>query len=353
MRGSFWIPAWVLVVFLIGASSSGASSPPLGRPDLLKVQEVLPAADLIFSGSVASIEYRRAEAYELNPDAAPHTFVTYRVERVFKGAVEGSTVTLRFYGGPVDADKFLYAPEHPFFDRGDRDVLLVKGNLSSGCPLVNCSEGRFRFIDGLVVNEDGRRLQVAPDGDLSIGPSMNLEDVNTTTMSDTISLRRVEVPEPGQPADAEPPPAPPLDPELDFTPEEFLGFMEVAVRATHAPEALDAARAAPFVSADIRRPFRLPPRQRPEYVLAPSAEREAGAPATSAAASGPSPESPSPLLTGGAAAAAAAATGNGAPGISRNASAFAAGLAIAAGALAWAWRRRRLARVARRGAIVA
>lgn len=43
---------------------------------------------------------------------------------------------------------------------------MVKGNAQSQCPLVRCAQGRFRFQHGVVTNEEGTALALAPGGGL-------------------------------------------------------------------------------------------------------------------------------------------------------------------------------------------
>lgn len=49
----------------------------------------------------------------------------------------------------------------PLFDVGDEDVLFVKNNTKSACPLVGCADGRMRIIDSKMYDEEGYRI-VAP-----------------------------------------------------------------------------------------------------------------------------------------------------------------------------------------------
>ena len=214
-------------------------------------------AELVFRGTVQSVQYRMSEPDPGQPQALPHTFVTFEVEEVMKGAVEGGTITLRFLGGSAGGDAFMLAAEQPLFDVGDRDILLVRDPLESECPLVGCAAGRFRFIDGLVVDEQGRRIQVRDDASLAVGPAMVLEDVDTHYMGDSMKFELVEAYE-----DGEVPPTPEelerlniLDPEVDLDPERFADFVARAVRRAHTDAELEQAARDATPSADIHRSF--------------------------------------------------------------------------------------------------
>ncbi|MCB9529016.1 MAG: hypothetical protein R3F65_07290 [bacterium] len=117
------------------------------------------AADAVFEGTIESIRFVDSQAGGALERGVPHTFVTYRVERVFKGRVRGDRVTLRFFGG-MDAarDRLLFTSDGVQPDVGDRDILLVAGNGAAECPIVGCANGRFRLIGESVYDEGGRDL---------------------------------------------------------------------------------------------------------------------------------------------------------------------------------------------------
>lgn len=118
-------------------------------------------ADLVFQGTVSDIQYATSV------EGIPHTFVTYRVEDVLKGAYRASTLTLRFIGGvKVEGNvlRKLSVSHAPTFVAGQQDLLMVKGNAQSQCPLVRCAQGRFRFQQGVVTNEEGTPLAIEPSG---------------------------------------------------------------------------------------------------------------------------------------------------------------------------------------------
>lgn len=169
-------------------------------------------AELVFTGEVVGVQYANSDIVpELLADGSPaldaggapilvdgsdlpHTFVTYRVEKVFKGRVEGRSVTLRFLGGVNDlprsqseiapespADEVFGVSETPLFDTGDRDLLFVRGNTTAICPLVNCSAGRFRLIPKaadrrFVYTDRGEELRKVGQR-LIIGPPQQLEAI--------------------------------------------------------------------------------------------------------------------------------------------------------------------------------
>lgn len=112
-------------------------------------------ADLVFQGTVADIQY--APSIE----GIPHTFVTYRVEEVFKGSYRAPTLTLRFIGGvKIEGNvmRRLSVSHAPRFETGHQDLLMVKDNTQVQCPLVHCAQGRFRFDQGLVTTDSGEVL---------------------------------------------------------------------------------------------------------------------------------------------------------------------------------------------------
>ncbi len=100
-------------------------------------------ADGVFVGRVTQITYAMSQ-----PDAVgaqlPFTFVTYSVEKALLGTKAGNSVTLRFFGGPLD-DGALFTSEYPNLDVGDRDIVFVQGNDTYGVPWVLANESRVRL----------------------------------------------------------------------------------------------------------------------------------------------------------------------------------------------------------------
>lgn len=179
--------------------------------------ENLRRADLVFEGVVSSIFHKSSEGSttKKNEDSGKlaYTFVTYNVIRILKGPHDLSTVTLRFLGGPEQSgEAFVVIPGFPLFDLNDHDLLLVKGNEIYPCPLVDCSKGRFRYIDGLVVNELGQTLKLSDTGKIRFGQTVKLDEINTHQVSEKINITRSEVTELGN--------SEPIDPNTLEEPEE-------------------------------------------------------------------------------------------------------------------------------------
>jgi len=147
------------------------------------VRDVLAQSEVAFVGTVDKIEYALSEPARPGGSRIPHTFVTYRVEKVLAGELPSSFVTLRFIGGldPVKM-RIMSSTRTPQIDLGDRDILFVQGNTSRMCPLVGNLDGRFRIIGGRVYTEEGRSISLAPNGSLRLGPRYRLEDIETTTV---------------------------------------------------------------------------------------------------------------------------------------------------------------------------
>lgn len=138
--------------------SSSAMPASAGLPGNDDFDDRLLAAEAVFEGTIESVQFVESQG-DAGAPGVPHTFVTYRVERVFKGRVGGETVTLRFFGGlDSTGDELTSASNAPTLDRGDHDIVLVAGNGAAECPLVGCGQGRFRVIGGSVYDEGGRDL---------------------------------------------------------------------------------------------------------------------------------------------------------------------------------------------------
>jgi hypothetical protein len=222
------------------ATARGVAAGPRAELDL---GHMLEEADFAFRGKVIDVSYRDAQPRADGSRGSPHAFVTYQVSDVYKGARQ-ETVTLRFHGGPLDADRYIMSAEAPLFDHGDEDVLLVSGNTDTVCPLVSCADGRFRLIDGQVYSELGQTIEWTPSRSLVRGPAYALPAVLEHRMSDTIALR-IE--------DSELDPNARPERESHARADDFATYLHAAVRESHTPEQL--AALAPFRNADIAVPF--------------------------------------------------------------------------------------------------
>lgn len=170
----------ILFFFLLILSISYQS-----QAQQIPVESLSETAGLVFQGTVIEKSHRMSEG---EGESMPHTFVTYKVERVFKGNAAEDTFTLRFLGGPINDYEFIDIGDMPLMDIGDTDILFVSGNSESYCPLVGCSRGRYRYIDGLMFNELGQTLLLNEDNKIIEGPAVNLDEVNNYQLSESMSI---------------------------------------------------------------------------------------------------------------------------------------------------------------------
>jgi hypothetical protein len=137
---------------------------PAGAPDafaaepaerkITEVAELIDGANLVFAGSVARVEYRTAEVAGVE-GALPYALVTYRVQDVLAGKAPGREFTMTFLGGPDGMGGFVEVSGVPVFQPGEEDVLFVRDDGETGCPLVDCEDGRFRVLKERVYNTHG------------------------------------------------------------------------------------------------------------------------------------------------------------------------------------------------------
>ena len=109
-------------------------------------------SNLVLIGSVARVDYRRAEMQDGN--ALPVTFVTYDVTDVLRGDPV-KRITLRFVGGSDGRGGFVDVNGVPQFQPGERDILFIVDNGERACPLVLCEWGRYRLLEQGVYNTHG------------------------------------------------------------------------------------------------------------------------------------------------------------------------------------------------------
>lgn len=158
------------------------------------IPEMVGQADLVFRGVVADIQYRLSDPGGPEMTQVPYTFVTYFVDDVIQGQIQGKTVTLRFIGGwDEQSMNFMSSSITPMFDLGDEDILMVQGNNESMSPLVCATRGRLRVIDGQVFTETGRSITVDDNGKMTTGPRHLLEEVLTTSINNGMMVMESKV----------------------------------------------------------------------------------------------------------------------------------------------------------------
>lgn len=144
------------------------------------IREFNNEADLIFKGEVMAIEYGNVLETSLRGQLSPHTFVTFAIQRVFKGAVQSHQVTLRFLGGlNEETGEVLNVSIVPQFDVGDTDILFVRDDPESICPLVQCRNSRLRVIADKIYNEEGFAVRVDDEDHFSYGSFVSSDEVLT------------------------------------------------------------------------------------------------------------------------------------------------------------------------------
>ena len=222
----------------------------VAHDDGTELADLVTGAELIFEGVVTNVEYGQSESNGPEQPAFPHTFVTFQIDRVFKGSSSaGRSITLRFVGGPAPNGLTLIVPRIPTFDTGDRDVVFAKGNQARFCPVLGGFQGRFRVVDGNVFTDDGRELYVTRDRRLATGrfhplPEVLTDDIAGRTFGIAVREEEEETAEP--PAGAT---------RLDR--ESFGALVGALVRERHTPQ--DLARIAPVPSAHSADRFTVPP----------------------------------------------------------------------------------------------
>lgn len=159
----FWVFFW-------SANVGATVLTPVDEHDLVT------KAELIFEGVVTGAQTRLSDRRDPKDAAIPFTFVTFKIERVFKGSTDTpDSITLRFVGGSVRTgflrlkERSLFVPGVPQFAVGDREILFVRGNGRHVSPLVGWQQGRFRVVQEEVFTDGGREVWLTPEGVLTYG----------------------------------------------------------------------------------------------------------------------------------------------------------------------------------------
>lgn len=215
------------------------------------VDEKVVAAQLVFEGVVVDVQTRFAERENESDPAVPYRFVTYNINRILKGNYQNNTVTLRFMGGESEGGQVLLIPGQPLFDVGDHDLLMVNGNNRFPCPLVQCAQGRYRYLGGMVVNELGQRIYLDANGQIIMGETIEDEELTTNKLSENVTIETREVHEVGV---GEISNVTDIHPDATTTdPAGFAQNVDEKIQTSHTSEQL--ANLPPFQSSDPDQPF--------------------------------------------------------------------------------------------------
>lgn len=164
-------PLWAGVLAALTLQAPFYSSSAIADDTRTKIEprELMQQAELVVAGKVVDIQYKDAE------DGTPHTFVTYELGDVIAGRPDDKKITLRFMGGRQqkgDVIRYLDVSESPDFHVGETDVLFVRKNNTSFCPLVECSKGRFRIRDGVLTTEDDLAIVATSEKELRVSSAV-------------------------------------------------------------------------------------------------------------------------------------------------------------------------------------
>jgi hypothetical protein len=116
------------------------------------LDELVTRADCVVRSEVLSV---RCEARGQGRERHIVTLVRIHVERTLVGDA-ASEMELEFLGGKVGSEGMIVHGQ-PVFTPGDRDILFIRGNTASLCPLLNVHYGRY----WLVPSVDGKSEIVA------------------------------------------------------------------------------------------------------------------------------------------------------------------------------------------------
>ena len=132
--------------------------------DSVRERHLVKSAELIFEGVVSDIQYRKSDVESKTDKGIPHTFVTFKILKVFMGNPQNQdSITLRFIGGRGDEAEFLHIGGIPKFDLEDHVILFVRGNGLLACPLVGWNQGCFRIIRNALYNDNGQDIWAVDD----------------------------------------------------------------------------------------------------------------------------------------------------------------------------------------------
>ena len=115
-------------------------------------------AELIFIGKVTSITSTWGDGGN-----TIYTYVTFSELEIIDGLYFENIINLKFEGGRIGPHR-LIIPGIPEFEIGEKNLLFMRGNDVSKCPLSGWCQGRFKIVEdkltlrNLVVDDFGNRV---------------------------------------------------------------------------------------------------------------------------------------------------------------------------------------------------
>jgi len=131
------------IAYLIAASMACFTLPSAQASTVLQMSfdEVVDGAELVFEGRVTGLESRRIN------DGSIHTFVTFHISEVVKGAFTGDTIELRFLGGQIGSTG-LRVSDMQMPELGETGIYFVETLRDFQVnPLVGWAQGHFLIED--------------------------------------------------------------------------------------------------------------------------------------------------------------------------------------------------------------
>jgi hypothetical protein len=249
----------VVAALVLASATAAVAEPTRGER---KLDDAIRGAEIVFEGTIQAVEFRNARGTGGKP-GIPHTFVTWQIHKTFKGRTQGGQITARFLGGMPDPDELLALSHAPRPDVGDRDIVLLRRNGQSICPLVGCEDGRLRIVGGAVYGEGGGAISVRPDGVIETGaPS----DDDGFARWEAVGIERVRG---GDAAVDSPPGTEPSTGPAAMPIASLRSLLESRVAALYTPQQLARLRPVKSLDPDKEFSFRAPRAVTPPAVLAP------------------------------------------------------------------------------------
>ena len=117
-------------------------------------ETLIDQSEFIFDGAVTKVEPRWND-----DNTVIHSYVSFRIAEVIKGQYEGEQITLRFAGGEIGDNKFVYqGMTYPAInEKGIYFVETLHKNLIN--PLVGWSQGHYLIDDNKMMTNLGEPVE--------------------------------------------------------------------------------------------------------------------------------------------------------------------------------------------------
>ena len=116
-------------------------------------EEIVDASDLVFSGTVTEINYESLNVKSETGAEIPYTIFDISIEKVYKGNVESSSISIKRPGGKIDG-QFFVVEGASTIEVGETYLFITQTYENAYPSLLNVTQASFDMSKPEVLNSE-------------------------------------------------------------------------------------------------------------------------------------------------------------------------------------------------------